>query len=191
LLLTIVLANGHEKHSGEGEEDKECRLNTMQLASVSSEQGEPDEDEEEVRAEDFERGLSKSKEWLDGDESLDDTARSIKEDGEGRQVEQAKGADLPFIELEAEDLRGEMGPEPGVSNSHEEEADRGAEKVDCSREPAEGKIALRNGGTDPHAENPDELPGEEIERPGLLQGDMKMRGSNDEIMNPGFEAKLG
>lgn len=191
MLLTVVLAKGHEKHSGEGEEDEERGLDAVKVSGISSEQREPDEDEEQMRAEDLERGLSQGKEWLNGDDALDDAARSIKEDGEGRQVEQAKRADLPFIELEAEELRGEMRPEPGVSYAHEEEADSCADEVDGARKPVEGPVAVGDGGPDPETESPDELPGEEIECAGLLQGDMKMRGSNDEIVDPGSEAKLG
>lgn len=84
-----------------------------------------------------------------------------------------------------------MRPEPAVADSHEEDTDGDAKEIERPWETPEGKSPLGDSGSKPEAENPDQLPGEEIEGSGLLHGDAKVGGFDDEIMDPGSQTELG
>ena len=163
----------------------------MELTGISGEQSEPDEDKEEMGAEDLERGLAEGEEGLDADDALDHGARSVEEESEGGEIEQAERADLPLVELHAEELRREMRPEPGVAHSKEEDADSRAEEIERAGKPGEWPPAPGDEGTKAKAEDPDQLPGKEIEGTSLLQGDVEVRCPDGEIVDPGPHAELG
>lgn len=82
-----------------------------------------------------------------------------------------------------------------MTDAEKEEADEGGDGVGVAREMAERKAAFRGwvGGAsaDPHAEEPDGLPGEEVEGSGLLKRNFEAGEVNDEPVDPGAQAELG
>ena len=82
-----------------------------------------------------------------------------------------------------------------MPDAEKEEADEGGYGIGVAREFAEGHSTAWAGvggfGADPHAEEPDFLPGEKIEGPSLLQGDLETGDMDDKSMDPGTKAELG
>jgi len=191
LLLTIDCTERDQEHSGEGHEDEKRGADAVELTGISGEESEPNEDEEEMGAEDLERGLAEGEEGLDADDALDHGARSVEEESEGSEVEQAERADLPLVELHAEELRREVRPEPAVAHSKEEDADGRAEEIERAGKSGKGPPASGDEGAKAKAEDPDQLPGKEVKGSSLLQGDVEVRCSDGKIVDPGPHTELG
>lgn len=91
------LAYGDENEAREGEGEDEGGVAAVELGELSVEESEGDEDEDDVGAEDFERGLAEGEEGLDGDDAFDRLAQPVENDREGDEVDGAEGADLPLV----------------------------------------------------------------------------------------------
>jgi hypothetical protein len=83
-----------------------------ELLHFADEQRQTREDEEQVRAEDLERGFAEGEEGLARDRDADIFAQPVEDDEEGRDVEDAEGTDLPLIEQQAEGRLGEVWAQP-------------------------------------------------------------------------------
>lgn len=163
LLSGVAFANfargdPYQRYESNGDEDDGGPA--LELLHFSVEQSEADEDEEEVRAEDLQRGFAEGEERLAGDEFDDVSAQEIKDNGETDEVDDAEPADLPLVEFEAECLRRQVRAEPTEADSDEEEADREADTADPARNFSERECAVCESGAEPEAYGPHSLPSE-------------------------------
>src|ERR1700690_404311 len=123
-----------------------------------------------MRTENLERCFAERKEGFASNHHADILAQPVEKDQKGGDVEHAERPDLPFINQEAEGLLVEMGTEPAVMHAAKEDADGGAE---CDSPPGnelQGHIVLGGASAEPEPDDPDHLPGKEIERAGFLEG---------------------
>jgi len=142
------LAESNDDKAGEGDGYQQGGREAVELLDFSIEEGEADEDEDDVGAEDFEGGFAEGQEGLAEDHADDQFAGPVEDAAEGKEIDEAQWADLPLVEGECEVLGGEVGAKPVVPDADEEEADRGGEGEDKTRKPGEGKRALRGGCTE-------------------------------------------
>ena len=119
------------------------------------------------------------------------TAQPVETTEKVDEIDHAQGTDLPFIELNAERLLGEMRAEPAVANSDEEEAQAARQSA---ASPA-WEFAVRTGwcsgsGAEPESDGPDGLPGKQIEGPGFLERDLQMGDVDDPVVDQVAQAEL-
>jgi len=83
---------GDEKERDKSDREEQDGREAAELLHFAVEQGESSEDEEQMRAENLERGFAQSEERLAGDGDLDIFAEPVKDDQERRDVEDAERA---------------------------------------------------------------------------------------------------
>src|SRR6185437_1620345 len=117
-------------------------------------------------------------------------AEPVDDHAEADQVDDAERADGPLIELHAERLLREVRAEPAVADSDEEQAQCCADGDDGAAHASVGVVAAGHFSAEPEADDPDGLPGEEIEGSGFLERDAQVGEGDDSGVNQVAEAEL-
>src|ERR1700751_2140457 len=178
-------AGGNPNQRDECDGDEHNGGPALELRDFSIEQPEANENEEEVRAEDLQRGFAEREERLARNDFDYVSAQEIENHGEANEVDDAEPADLPLVELKAERLWREVRAEPAEADSNEEETNYEANAPDPAGNFPEGESSLGEPGSKPEADGPDGLPGEEIEGSGFLKRDVGVGGVLGEAVASG------
>ncbi len=195
MLADLIHSNSDESAKGDCKERNrseavqllEGRVNV--IAYIADQKSEADEHKGDVGAKHLERGLAKSEKRFDC-EPTQVTTQRIENDKESHQVDGAKRTDLPFIELKAECRLSEMRAQPAVPHTDEKEACGARECHHPTRNAIKHRLPKGGSRPEPEAQDPNSLPGEEVECARLLNRNLKMREMDDPVVDHIAQAEL-
>src|ERR1700722_17877589 len=159
---------GRKRHRQQRDGRKPMQLRNA-IIHIAIQKSEANENKKYVSAKHPERRFAQREERLNGNHPRQLLAQPVADGDESSQIDDAKRADLPFVEQHAKGLLGEVRSQPTVANPDKEEADRCRSADRPARYPLEWHGLHRRPRAKPEAEDPDGLPGEKVEGARLLK----------------------